>query len=484
MRALERAGLAGLTLAALALWLAYPVAPTFDSQWSLVWGREILGGTLPAFDGYRVPTEHPLWVLVSTLLAPLGTDAAPRAMTLVVLLSYVAACAGLYRLGRRTLGAPAGAVAVGLLVSRLDFGFWALSGFVDMPYLACLLWAAALEAERPRRGAPVWLLLGAAGLLRPEAWGFAGVYALWVVWPDRRSAGAWLRVVAWAAAPVALWALTDLVVTGNPAYSFTRTTDEAAQLGRNRSLLDLPRSTLASAEEVVKPPVILLGALGLAAAVALRRRLALGVPLALFALGLIGFLGVSATGFSVIPRYFATPAIPVVLFAAFALAGWTRLEHGSARTGWAALALVGVVAGGAWQVTRLDPAKVAEELRYREGVVHALDAALAAPAARDGRRCGPTSVPSHLLMPYALWALDVPLEQVVARTDRTPTSGVAILTLTRRLIYHPAYGPLNPRLKDPATVLLPPAGFTRAATAPLFATYVGCPQGKAGTGPA
>ena len=476
-RALERAGLLVLVAAAVALWLAYPVAPTFDSTWSLVWGREVWDGQAPSFEAYRVPTEHPLWVLVSVLLVPLGGEAAPRAMTLVSLLSLVAALAGLYRLGRATLGAAAGAVAVVLLATRLDFGFWAVFAFVDVPYLALLVWAAALEAERPRRGGVVWVLLAGAGLLRPEAWLVGGAYALWVVWPRRRSLAAWATVSAWTVAPVVLWALTDLAVTGNPAYSFTMSTDHAAELGRDRSLLDLPRSTLSSAAEVVKPPVLLLALAGLVAAVLLRRRRpgALRVPVAFFALGLVGFLVVSASGFSVIPRYFATAALPLMLLAGFALGGWATLPRGArARTPWAVAALVVAVGGGAWQATRLDPSKVADDLRYREQVVGALQATLDAPAARDGRRCGPTSVPNHLLAPYAIWHLDVPVEEVVARTDRTPPRGVALFTLTRRLNRHPAFGPLNARLRDPALVLVPPPGYSRAAFGPLLATYVAC----------
>jgi hypothetical protein len=172
--------------------------------------------------------------------------------------------------------------------------------------------------------------------------------------------------------------------------------------------------------------------------------------------------------------------VPLVLFAAFAVTGWTRVAPGGVRTAWATLALLGVVAGGAWQATRLSPAKVADELRYRRGVVAALDAALATPAARAGRGCGPTSVPNHLLQPFALWELDAPVDAVVARTDEeqpAPTSGVALITLTRRLNAHPAYGPLNARLRDPVSVLIPPGGFERAAVTPLFSTFVACPRG-------
>ena len=51
------------------------------------------------------------------------------------------------------------------------------------------MWAAALEAERPRRGTVVFVLLACAGLMRPEAWLLSGLYWLWCIvpatWPQR-----------------------------------------------------------------------------------------------------------------------------------------------------------------------------------------------------------------------------------------------------------------------------------------------------------
>jgi hypothetical protein len=87
------------------------------------------------------------------------------------------------------------------------------------------------------------------------------------------------------------------------------------------------------------------------------------------------------------------------------------------------------------------------------------------------------SLPNHLLQPYAVWALDVPVEAVVARTDRVagrPRGGTAIITLSARLNGHPAFGVLNARLRDPVAALLPPPGFARAAATPRFSTYVAC----------
>ena len=58
----------------------------------------------------------------------------------------------------------------------LNFG---IRGYVDLPTIALVVWAAVLEARSPRRGAPVMVLLVLAGLLRPEIWLFAAVYWLW-----------------------------------------------------------------------------------------------------------------------------------------------------------------------------------------------------------------------------------------------------------------------------------------------------------------
>ncbi len=66
-------------------------------------------------------------------------------------------------------------------MSRFDFAFLAVRGYIDIPYLALVVWAIALEAQQPRRGTAVFALLALAGLLRPEAWLLAGLYFLWTL---------------------------------------------------------------------------------------------------------------------------------------------------------------------------------------------------------------------------------------------------------------------------------------------------------------
>lgn len=373
--AAERAALALLSLVALVAWLRYRNLPTYDSLASLVWGREIIHGHTPQFASYQAPTEHPLWVAVSTVLALLG-DAGARGMTAVSVASLVALAAGTYRLGRATFGPLAGAVAAAVLLTRLDFGFYAAFAFVDVPFAAAIVWAAALEAERPRRGGAVWVLLTVAGLLRPEGWAFAAAYALWTrVW--------WPALLAPAG-----WALLDLVVTGNPVFSFTYTTDAAAELGRTRTPAEVPDALWGALREVLKAPVVAVGVAGLAVALVRARRrgaIALRMPLALLVLGVATFAVLVVGGVSAqVPRYAAVTAIALLLFAGQLV---DVLVTTARRRPWVWAVLALVVAGGVgWSATRLHPQHVDSEIRFRHGVEQDLRRVLRGPAVTAARR--------------------------------------------------------------------------------------------------
>jgi len=100
-------------------------------------------------------------------------------MVLGSIASFVAVVAGIYRLGRLCFGPVVGLLAGLLLLSRFFDENLAAQGYLDISYVALIVWAIVLEVERPRRGAPVLLVLAAAGLLRPDAWVLSGVY--WAV---------------------------------------------------------------------------------------------------------------------------------------------------------------------------------------------------------------------------------------------------------------------------------------------------------------
>ena len=67
--------------------------PNYDSYYSLLWGREVLHGTLPSFDAYRAPTEHPLAIAFGALLSLVG-DGADRVMVGATFASFVVLAAG------------------------------------------------------------------------------------------------------------------------------------------------------------------------------------------------------------------------------------------------------------------------------------------------------------------------------------------------------------------------------------------------------
>ena len=212
--------LAALALATLVGFFVRPTFPNYDSYYSLLWGREVLHGTLPSFDAYRAPTEHPLAIAFGAVLALVGDDA-DRIMVGLTFASLVVLAAGMYRLAQASFGTLVGLIAAGLVCTRFDFPFLAARAYIDIPYLALIVWAVALEAARPRRGTPVLVLLAAAGLLRPEAWLLSGLYWLWCF--PRAS---WPRRVGYAAltaiGPV-VWTAVDFIATGDPVFSLTHT---------------------------------------------------------------------------------------------------------------------------------------------------------------------------------------------------------------------------------------------------------------------
>ncbi len=461
------AAFAGLCVAALVGTLVYPTWPTYDSYYALLWGREVLDGTLPVFQGYRAPTQHPLAIGAAVVL-DLAGGAADRLWILMILASFLALVAGLYRLAAVAFSPLVGVVAALLLLSRFDFAFLAVRGYVDIPYLALVVWAVALEAQRPRRGTVVFALLTAAGLLRPEAWLLAGLYWVWLFAPS-----SWHRRAVWTgwavAAPLG-WALVDLVATGDPLYSLTQTSASAEDLGRSVTLADVPGAVPDFLISIVKLPVVLAGVAGLVAALALAPRRALW-PGVLLASGVATFVAIAAAGLSAIERYLVAPALAVMIFAAVAAAGWTLLAPSRLRTAWMAGAAVAVVVVGISMVGKLDLRRFDNELAFRGDAHRSLVEILNEPPVIAGLACGPLTVPNHKLVPDARYIADLPFDRVRERvTDRTQTGGVALVVLGRFAIFKYAWS----NDFDPAAVQLPPANFELVARNDDYAAYARC----------
>jgi hypothetical protein len=400
--------------------LLVPTYPNYDSYAHLNWGRELLGGDLPAVDGYAAPTQHPAWIAWTALLAAVFGGWADRALVLGCVLALVALAWGVWRVGRRCFGTWPAAAAVVFTGSSFAFLLYAARAYLDVPFLALVLWAAAREAEapagggsgraaaRPRAGRGVAALLALAGLLRPEAWVLAGAYWLWV--GARR-----LDLLALAAAAPLAWCAVDLVLTGDPLFSVTSTSALAEELGRERGIAKVPGSFVSFLADTARPPVFAAALLGAVLAWRERARLrALHVPVALFGAGAVTFVGTGVLGLSILPRYLTVPAVALCLVAGWAVLGFTRLPPGPLRAWWQRAAVGGAVLGGIFLVLKAGSfAVLARELRFiRE--THEQAAALAASPALDA--CTPVTLPTYRFVPDLRWERDAGAGEVVARS--------------------------------------------------------------------
>ncbi|HET6508573.1 MAG TPA: hypothetical protein VFG42_17405 [Baekduia sp.] len=478
--------LAALAIATFVGFLIYPTYPNYDSYYSLIWGREILHGHLPSFDGYRTPTEHPLAVFFGAALSLLGRHG-DRVMVFCTEASFVVLCAGIYRLGRTAFTPLVGLAAAAILCTRFDFPFLAARAYIDIPYLAFVIWAAALELERPRRGGIVWVLLACAGLLRPEAWLIIGLYFLWMcggelgpehrAHPPRERWIRWAKYATWAAIGPLVWVLMDFVVTGSPTFSLTHTTGLAEELGRTKGLAEVPDATRRFFLNLAKAPVLYAAIAGFLVALWLAPRRVV-MPAALWLIGTGTFVMVGVAGLSVIDRYLLVPTLMVMVFAAFVLGGWTVLRPGLwTRRVWAAAALAVIVYGVVFTATKVNFHNFDSELTLRGNSHRSLVELLDRPdvKAAVARKCGPVSTPNHKLVPDTRWIVDGSDREVVARADptqkaRVARGGVSIFVVDRGALLRQA---LVATTDDPFdNVPLP--GYTKVASTGYYAAYVRC----------
>jgi hypothetical protein len=448
--------------------------PNYDSYYALLWGRELMHLDLPSFEAYRAPTEHPLWIAFGALLSLFG-EGADRLLVLSTIFAFVALVAGTYRLGKICFTPFVGAVAAFLILTRFDFPSLAVRGYIDIPFMATIVWAGALEAARPRRGVVVFGLLAAAGLMRPEAWLLSGAYFLWMSW-DASWRERMRYALLTAIAPV-LWVATDFVVTGDPLFSLTSTKDLAAELQRTKSGGDVISTLPGYLRGTVKTPVFFAGLAGLAIA-AWRYPLRAVIPIVLFLAGSFTFVATGLAGLSVIVRYLLVPSVMMSLFAAVALGGFTMMRPRSrGRRAWALGSAVAVLLGLAY--TSINPpsfTRFDSELRFRGGEGDSLHAILSEPVVKRGLRCGPLSVPTHKLIPDSRWILGVGEAGVVSRSDesvgarRKALYGVALFPTGRTNLLRTGFA-----VSTDALTQVPPAGFHRIAVDRFFAAYLRCP---------
>ena len=439
---------AGVLVGAAALrLLAGPGLVNYDTLYTLVWGRQLGHGELPDLEVAIAPTPHPLANLGATLLSPLssleiGGLHGELAAVAVVALAYVSlALLGwvVFALGREWFNTAAGVLAALIVLTRvpvLDFGARA---YIDIPFLVLVLAALLVETRTPRSGGPVLGLLALAGLLRPEAWLFSAVYLAWLLWPGLRAAArrrasprrsmAWrdaAPLIALTAGAPALWALHDLLLTGNALHSLTGTRDNAALLGRVTGLEHVPATVPRRLGEILREPVLLAAAGGGLLALAWRRdrRIRLGVAAGLLALA--AFCVLAAAGLPIITRYLLLTATLLAIFAGAGVFGWLDLLPGRERTWWArfaALALVALLVFVPGQARRID--RLGNALARQEAIQGRLGDLV------EGERLRrPIAVPNRRPIPLlALW-LKLDPRQIVDAQSGLPPGGTYLVPAT------------------------------------------------------
>jgi hypothetical protein len=462
-----------LAVVAVVFWALVPTYPNYDAYYALDWGREIVAGHLPTFQAYQAPTEHPLYLAICAVLGLFG-EHGDRLLVLFTCLCHVAFTYAVYRLGTAMWDRRAGVMAALLAGSSFALLLYAARAYVDEPFLALVLWAGALEAERPRRGGAVWVLLILAGLLRPEAWVLGGAYWLWLAAAPMGVGGSALRQgdagpqrrPQWRTLPLVflapvVWCVVDAIVTGDPLYSLHATSDLADELNRSRAFSEVPGDFVSFLADTARLPVALAAIGGIVWAWGKREARAVHVALALFLAGSFTFFATSVAGLSVLPRYLTVPAVALCLPAGYLV---TRSR---------ALLAIAVVAGLAFVVVRADAFdKLATELRFIRSTHDDLAAVLHTHAVTAGRRCGAVTLPNYRLVPDTRWILDAGQKQVGSRSAVTREHGVALLLVGDKLLRRYGFADgASPKTNAP------PDGFVRGPRRGGFTAYVSCPAG-------
>jgi hypothetical protein len=370
--------------------------PNTDASWTLVWGREMLHLHAPSFAGGATP--HPLSNLLGLVAAALD----PASETVLQVAGYAAVGAlvvGVFALARSLFGAAAGLLAAALVATRDTLLFYGALAYVDVIFAALVVWAVALEAARPRRGVPVLVLLAVAGLARPEAWLLSGAYWLYARPADRRDATRWAVLVV---APPLLWAGLDLLLTGDPLFSFTATKHATAPSGRPTGLEGLVAEGPRIVARTARPDVCLAAMAGLVVAWRAGRAKLLAGALAGTAVAVA--IPVAA-GTPLNDRYvIATMALLCVAAAAPLALVVARGERRAWRlTGAACLLLLAI--GAIAQAPRfVDRRDTVLDRDARRNAAHA--------ALRPGIPCRPLVLPNNRFVPVAASWLDLPLADV------------------------------------------------------------------------
>ena len=394
-----------VVLLAVGLRLLYgPAEVGYDARFSLVWGDELAHLRAPDYGAELSPTSHPLANLIG-LLASLTGGSGPAVLAGLSFVALAGLGLAAFVAGRRSFGIVAGIVFALILLTRPLLVSETLDSSIDIPFLALVVTALALELDKPRRSRAVLVTLALAGLLRPEAWLLSLAYLAYVAAARPRSS--WPRLTALALAAPVVWCAFDLATTGAPFHSLTTTQELAGTLQRQRGLDDAFADTPVNLRVILGTEVAWTGVAVAVAALlaALDRAL---VPLATLAVGLLGFIALGLADLPLLTRYLLVPSAMLALFCAAGVGAFEWLRPGRLRLAIGCVVAVAVGAalvggaGAAREEIDFNREQVARNKLMRDALLQLADVA----RERGLAGCAPIGTATHRAIPLLAYALD------------------------------------------------------------------------------
>jgi hypothetical protein len=491
----------------------------YDTLYALAWGGQLSRGSTPAYGVAIAPTPHPLVEMLGVVLSPLGPAGVVHVTVALAFLALSACAWVVYALGSHWFGRAAGALGALLLITRVPVLSYGVRAYVDIPYLLLVLSALLVETRRPRAGWPVLALLALAGLLRPEAWVFSGLYWMYLIlWPGwSRRIAAHERTPAWlgrhvaeqepetsgtgppgpqaiadgspppdvagepersrralagltllaAAAPL-VWVLSDLAITGDALWSLTNTRHTAQTLDRVTGIANVPEYIPRRIGEILRPPVLVGAALGgVLSLLWLGSRARLGALVGVVAV--VVFAVFAAAGLPINTRYAFVAAAILCVFCGAGVFGWTLLARDDPRRRWwmaggliVALALV-AYAPSQYRGAHNQLQTLARQQRI-EGDLLAFVRSHAI-----ALRCGPVGVPNHAPVPLLALYLKTSPANVISAQVKQISYGTYVDPASARVERDYVLDPRDPHL----AVSVPP-GFTESATGRSWLIFTRC----------